>query len=167
MGHNGFINKESTMTALADNSSEQLVRFSRRSMAAVLVIVAGTGAMALAMTLWPEGPASRFMETAGWVYPIAIVLLGAALRATLRGKSWDPRSPDAKAVLNDELRQDSLNRSSRAALIAVLVAEVPLALLFGTLAQASATRTALAMAEATITLGMATFIALFLFLDRE
>jgi hypothetical protein len=163
MGHNGFINKESTMTALADNSSEQLVRFSRRSMAAVLVIVAGTGAMALAMTLWPEGPASRFMETAGWVYPIAIVLLGAALRATLRGKSWDPRSPDAKAVLNDELRQDSLNRSSRAALIA----EVPLALLFGTLAQASATRTALAMAEATITLGMATFIALFLFLDRE
>ena len=70
------------MTALADNSSEQLVRFSRRSMAAVLLIVTGTGAMALAMTLWPEGPASRFMETAGWVYPIAIVLLGAALRAT-------------------------------------------------------------------------------------
>ena len=38
---------------------------------------------------------------------------------------------------------------------------------FGTLQQATVTRTALAMAEATITLGMATFIALFLFLDRE
>ena len=155
------------MTAITDNSSELLVRFSRRSLAAMLVIVPGFGAIALAMTLWPEGPASRFMETAGWVYPIAIVLLGAALRATLRGKSWDPRSPEAKAILNDELRQDSLNRSARAALIAVLVAQLPLALLFGTMQQASATRTALAMAEATITLGMVTFIALFLFLDRE
>ncbi len=153
------------MTALAD--SELLVRFSRRSMAAMLVIVPGLGAMALAMTLWPEGAASRFMAQAAWVYPIAIVLLGAALRATLRGKSWDPRSPETKAILNDELRQNSMNRSSRVALIAVLVAQLPLSLLFGTLAQASTTRTALAMAEATITLGMATFIALFLFLDRE
>ena len=139
------------MTALADNSSEQLVRFSRRSMAALLVIVPGLGAMALAMTLWPEGLASRLMAQAAWVYPIAIVFLGAALRATLRGKSWDPRSPDAKAILNDEL----------------LAAQLPLALFFGTLPQASTTRTALAMAEATITLGMAIFIALFLFLDRE
>ena len=155
------------MTALTDNSSELLVRFSRRSLAAMLVIVPGLGAMALAMTLWPEGAASRFMAQASWLFPIAVVLLGAALRATLRGKSWDPRSPEAKAILNDELRQDSMNRSSRAALIAVLVAQLPLSLLFGTLAQASATRTALAMAEATITLGMATFIALFLFLDRE
>ncbi|HVQ54496.1 MAG TPA: hypothetical protein VMT25_04915 [Thermoanaerobaculia bacterium] len=155
------------MTALADNSSELLVRFSRRSMAAMLIIVPGFGAMALAMTLWPDGAASRFTAQAGWVYPIAIVLLAAFLRATLRGKSWDPRSPEAKAILNDELRQDSMNRSARAALIAVLVAQVPLALLLGTLPQASPTRTALAMAEATITLGMVTFIALFLFLDRE
>ena len=155
------------MTALADNSSELLVRFSRRSMAALLVIVPGLGAMALAMTLWPEGAASRFMAQAAWVYPIAIVFLAAALRATLRGKSWDPRSADAKAILNDELRQHSMNRSSRAALIAVLVAQLPLALLFGTLPQASVIRTALAMAEATIILGTATFIALFLFLDRE
>ena len=50
---------------------------------------------------------------------------------------------------------------------AVLAAQLPLALFFGTLPQASPTRTALAMAEATITLGMAIFIALFLFLDRE
>lgn len=155
------------MTAVADNSSEHLVRFSRRSMAAMLVIISGLGAMALGTTLWPEGPASRLMAQAAWVYPIAIVLLGAALRATLRGKSWDPRSPEAKAILNDELRQASIHRSSRAALIAVLAAQLPLSLLFGTLPPVSAIRTALAMAEATITLGMATFIALFLFLDRE
>lgn len=154
------------MTALAHESSQALVRFSRRSMAAMLVIVPGFGAIALAMTLWPEGAASRLMAQAAWVYPIAVVLLGAALRATLRGKSWDPRSPEVKAILNDELRQDSLNRSSRTALIVVLIAQLPLALLFGAL-PVSPTRTALAMAVATITLGMATFIALFLFLDRE
>ena len=155
------------MTEPIDNSSESLVRFSRRGMGTMLVIVLVFGATALAMTLWPEGAASRFMARAAWVFPIAIVVIGVALRATLRGRRWDPRSPEAKAILNDELRQTSLNRSSRAALIVVLVAQLPLGLLFGMLAQLPATRTALAMAEATITLGMATLISLFLFFDRE
>jgi hypothetical protein len=155
------------MTEPIHNSSETLVRFSRRSMAAMLVIVPALGATALAMTLWPEGAASRFMAQSAWVVPVAIVVLAAALRGTLRGRRWDPRSPEARAILNDELRQSSLNRSSRAALIVVLVAQIPLELLFGMLVQLSATRTALAMAEATITLGMTTFISYFLFLDRE
>jgi hypothetical protein len=155
------------MTEPIDNSSESLVRFSRRSMGTMLVIVLVLGATALAMTLWPEGAASRFMARSAWVVPVAIVILAAALRGTLRGQRWDPRSPEARAILNDELRQSSLNRSSRAALIVVLVAQIPLELLFGMLVQLSATRTALAMAEATITLGMATFISFFLFLDRE
>jgi FtsH-binding integral membrane protein len=155
------------MTELTDNSSESLVRFSRRSMGTMLVIALVFGATALAMTLWPEGAASRFMAQASWVVPIAIVILVVALRATLRGRRWDPRSPETKAILNDELRQTSLNRSSRAALIVVLVAQLPLGLLFGMLAQLPATTAALAMAEATITLGMATLISLFLFFDRE
>jgi len=155
------------MTEPTDNPSESLVRFSRRSMNTMLVIVLVLGATTLAMTLWAEGAASRFMSQAAWVVPVAIVILAAALRATLRGRRWDPRSPEAKAILNDELRQTSLNRASRAALIVVLVAQLPLGLLFGMLAQLSATRTALAMAEATITLGMATLISLFLFFDRE
>lgn len=155
------------MTPPIHSSSENLVRFSRRSMAAMLVIVPALGAMALSMTLWPEGAASGFMAHSAWVVPIAIVILAAALRATLRGRPWDPRSPEAKAILNDELRQASLNRSSRAALIVVLVAQLPLELLFGMLLQLPASRTALAMAEATITLGMATFLSCFLFFDRE
>jgi hypothetical protein len=83
------------------------------------------------------------------------------------GRRWDPPSPEAKAILNDELRQTSLNRASRAALIVVLIAQLPLGLVFGMLAQLPAARTAMAMAEATITLGMATLISLFLFFDRE
>ena len=133
----------------------------------MLAIVLVFGALTLAMTIWPEGAASRFMAQAAWVVPIAIVILVVALRSTLRGRRWDPRSPEAKAILNDELRQTSLNRSSRAALIVVLVAQLPLELLFGVLVQLSATRTALAMAEATITLGLATLVSFFLFFDRE
>src|SRR5450759_136864 len=148
--------QEPFMTEPTDDPSESLVRFSRRSMSTTL-----------AMTLWAEGAASRFMAQAAWVVPIAIVILASALRATLRGRRWDPRSPEAKAILNDELRQTSLNRASRAALMVVLVAQLPLGLLFGMLAQLPATRTALAMAEATITLVMATLISLFLFFDRE
>lgn len=155
------------MTPPIHSSSETLVRFSRRSMAAMLVIVPSFGAMALAMTLWPEGAASGFMAHSAWVVPIAIVILAAALRGTLRGRPWDPRSAEAKAILNDELRQASLNRASRAALIVVLVAQLPLELLFGMLLQLSGSRTALAMAEATITLGMAAFLSFFLFFDRE
>ena len=156
------------MTEPIDNSSESLVRFSRRSMSTLLVIVLVLGATTLAMTFWPDAAASRWVEHAPWLFPVGTVVLFAALRFTLfKGKRWDPRSPEAQAILNDELRQTSLNRSSRAALIVVLVSQLPLGLLFGMLAQLPATRTALAMAEATITLGMATLISLFLFFDRE
>lgn len=155
------------MTEPSDNPSESLVLFSRRSMSTLLGIVLVLGAAALAMTLWADGAAPRFMAQGSWVVPVAIVLLGVALRATLRGRRFDSRSPEAKAILNDELRQSSLSRASRAALTVVLIAQLPLGLLFGMLAQLPAARTALAMAEATITLGMATLISLFLFFDRE
>ncbi len=159
--------QESLMTQTSDDASEQLVRFSRRSMGTLLVIVLAFGAVTLAMTLWPEGATSRFMARASVYIPVAIAILFAAWRGALRGRHWDPRSREAKAILNDELRQTGLNRASRAALIVVLVAQLPLALLFGILAPMPALRTGLAMSEATITLGMATFIALFLFFDRE
>ncbi len=163
-----MIRQESFMTTPSDdNASEHLVRFSRLGMRTMLVIVLAFGAATLAMTFWPEGAASRFMAQGSIYIPIAIVILVAALRGTLRGRRWDPRSPEARAILNDELRQTSLNRASRAALIVALVAQLPLALLFGTLTHLPAMRTGLAMAEATITLGWATFIALFLFFDRE
>jgi hypothetical protein len=156
------------MTDPTDSPSEGFVRFSRRSMSTLLVMVLILGMATLAMTFWPDAAASRWVEHAPWLFPVGTVVLFAALRFTLfRGQRWDPRSPEAKAILNDELRQTSLNRASRAALIVVLVAQLPLGLLFGMLAQLPAARTALAMAEATITLGMVTFISLFLFFDRE
>jgi hypothetical protein len=156
------------MTDPTDNPSESLVRFSRRSMGALLVMVLFIGLGTLAMTLWPDAAASRRVEHAPWLFPVGTVVLFTALRLTLfRGQRWDPRSPEAKAILNDELRQTSLSRASRTALLVVLVAQLPLGLLFGILADLPAMRATLAMVESTIMLGMATFIALFLFFDRE
>lgn len=155
------------MTETANDASERLVRLSRLSMRTLLAIVLAFGAATLAMTLWPEGAVSRFMARASVYIPVATVLLVAFWWAVLGGRPWDPRSPEAKAIVKDELRQTSLNRASRAALIVVLVAQVPLALLLGLLAPMPAMRTGLAMSESSITLGMATFIALFLIFDRE
>jgi len=151
----------------SESPAESLVRFSRRSLVSTLVVVLALGAAALGMTLWPDGAVSRFMARASWVVPIAIVILAAALRSTLRGRRWDPSSREAKAILQDELRQASLNRASRAVLAVVLIAQLPLALLLGALVELPALRTALAMSEASITLGMCTLISLFLFFDRE
>jgi hypothetical protein len=159
--------REVPMIESAESTPEVLVRFSRRSMKTLLGIVLVLGLTALDMTLRPGGTASRFMARASYLVPLAIVIVGFALRATLRGRRFDPRSPEAKAVLNDELRQMSLNRAARAALIVLVAAQLPLGLALGGFGSLPPIRTALAMAEASITLGMATFIALFLVGDRE
>jgi len=160
--------QELSMTEPTDNPSESFVRFSRRSMSTLLVMVLILGMVTLAMTFWPDATASRWVEHAPWLFPVGTVVLFAALRFTLfKGQRWDQRSPEAQAVLNDELRQASLSRASRTALLVVLVAQLPLFLLFGVLADLPAMRATLAMVESTVMLGMATFIALFLFFDRE
>lgn len=156
------------LTAKPGESSEHLVRLGRRGMSALLVMVLVFGSAILAMTLWPDAAGSRWVEHAPWLFPITGIVLFMGLRMMLfKGHRWDPRSPAVRAILRDELRQSSLNRASRAALLVVLIAQVPLGLLFGMLAHVPIARATLAMANTTITLGMATFIALFLFFDRE
>ena len=60
-----------------------------------------------------------------------------------------------------------MHRASRVALIVVLMAQYPLVLLFEFVMQLPPPRGAFAMAASTITLGLATLMALFLFFDRE
>ena len=148
------------------NPSQILVRLSRRGMFAMLALVLVLGGTFLGQTLWPDAAASRWVEKSSWIITLAAVLLFLAVQWPLRGRRFDPRSPEMKVILRDELRQSSLNRAARAALIAGLVAQFPLALLF-MLARLSAKQALLAMAESTILVGMVTFIALFLLFDRE
>ena len=51
--------------------SELHLRFSRRMMAVLLLIIVAFGAIGLAMTLRPDGAFSQALERAPWFFPIA------------------------------------------------------------------------------------------------
>jgi hypothetical protein len=146
-----------------ESRSERYLRFSQRSMVLVLCLVLTLGALGLAMALRPE-VGSRWMVRAGWMLPIAIPLAFGVLQRTLRGDRWRPDAPEARAILQDEWRRTNLDRALRVAFVVVLAAQVPLGL---AVAHLPTVRAVMAMAVATSVLGMATFLALFLFFGRE
>jgi hypothetical protein len=97
--------------------------------------------------------------------PIAIAIGVVTLqRTTLRGDRWDPKSPEVQAVLQDEWRRASMDRAIRVAFFVILIAQIPIGLLVAPL---PSLRAVMAMATTTLTLGMATFLALFLFFSRQ
>jgi hypothetical protein len=156
------------MTEPTEDRSELYLRFSRRGMAALLIMILALGATALVMALQPDGALSRTLQKASWFFPIATIIGFGALQTSMRGKGWNPNSPEAKAVLNDEWRRTNLDRAMKVAFIVILVTQLPLGWLFGVmLAQLSVLRAVLGMAVSTITLGMTIFVATFLFLDRD
>jgi len=155
------------MSQPAPAQSELLLRFSRRSMMAMLFVVIALGAVGLTLIVSPEGAVGKQANLMSWLIPVGIVILVAALQTSLHRQRWDPRSPEVKAIMRDEWRQTNMNRATRAAMIVALVAQWPLALTFGFLTKLPPPRMAMAMAASTMTLGLTTLIALFLFFDRE
>jgi hypothetical protein len=151
-----------------EDRSELYLRFSRRSMAFLLIVIVALGAAALVMALQPDGAFSRTLEKTSWFFPIATIIGVGALQTTLRRNRWNPNSPEAKAILNDEWRRTNLDRAMKVAFIVLLVTQLPLGWLFGVmLAQLSVLRAVLGMAVSTVTLGMSIFVATFLVLDRD
>jgi hypothetical protein len=162
------------MTAPVPSRSELYLRFTRRSMLVVLLLVLFLGLMTLAVALWPDGVVSRSLGHASWVFPIGIILAVTALGTSQRKYRFTPDSAEVKAVMNDELRRTSMDRAMRVAFLVVLIAQMPIALLFshsalglGFGADLPAFRAVMAMAVSTITLGMTVFIVCFLFFDRD
>jgi hypothetical protein len=151
------------MNAAASPRAERYLRYSHRGMVVILVLVIAVGAAFLAVALNPDGAVARLMPRLALSAPIAIALIAGALQWTLRGDRWDPAAPEARAVLDDEWRKVNLARAARWALGVVLSAQVPLALWLGGL---PGPRGVLAQAVATMTLGMAALLGLFLFFQR-
>jgi hypothetical protein len=151
------------MNAAAPPRAERYLRYSHHGMVVILVLVIATGTVFLAVALNPDGVIAQWMPRLALSVPIGIALIAGALQWSLRGDRWDPSSAEARAVLDDEWRQVSLARAARWALGAVLAAQVPLALWLGSL---PAPRGVLAQAVATMTLGMAALVGLFLFFQR-
>jgi hypothetical protein len=152
------------MTVPADSRAEKYLRYSHRSMVVVLLLAVATGGAVLATAVEPDGLIASWMPRISLLLPIAIVLIAGMLMATLRGDRWDPNAPEARAILEDEWRRTNMSRALRGAFVVVIAAQVPLGLW---LARLPALRGTLAMATATMTLGLATLAALFLYFDRE
>lgn len=151
------------MTSAPDSRADRYQRYSRRGMLAVLVLAVVVGALTLVVTRDPQGAIARGLPRFALVVPVAIALIAGGLYATLRGDRWDPRAPEARALLGDEWRQQTMARAMRGAFGAVLAVQAPLAVwLGGRPAPGSVT----AMAIVTMTVGLATLCALYLVFDR-
>jgi len=133
-------------------------------MVALLILTVVVGGVCLTMALRPaEDP--RWMTSSVAMLPILIVAgLVALQKATLRGDRWDPRSPEIQAVLQDEWRRINMDRAIRVAFFVVLIAQIPIGLL---VVRLPSLRAVMTMATATLTLGMATLLTLFLFFSRQ
>src|SRR6266404_3994886 len=110
------------------NNTESLLTFSRRGFVLLLIAFVWLGATCLAIAFFPETILARWPMRAPWVFPVALSLGWVGLRTALRGRHWDPHLAEIEVVINDEFRQSNILRAQRAALVAVLLLQVPLAL---------------------------------------
>jgi hypothetical protein len=144
-----------------DSRSEKYLRFTRRSTIVLLLLVIGVGGTGVAMAFRPASPRWPQAMLPLWIVAVVVAV---GLQRTLGGERWDPRAPEARAIAADEWRRGNMDRARRVAFVVVLGAQLPLALLLSVLPPA---RAAIAMAAATITVGLATLLALFLHFDRD
>ena len=149
------------MTSSTEPRSEKYLRFSRRSMTVLLLLVIAVGGVCLAMAIRPPSSTWSRAVPALWIVAVVIAL---SLQRILGGERWDPRVPEVHAIVEDEWRQRNMDRARRIAFAVVLGAQVPLGLV---LSGFPPLRAVMAMATATITLGLATMLALFLYFDRD
>lgn len=157
--------KEVPVTKPVVEASEMFLRFSRRKMAALFAVVIVVGAVGLALMLTPVGPTWRLVARTSLI-PVALAIV-VFVQLSIRGRRWAPDSPEVRLAMQDEWQRTNIDRATRVALVTVLLIQWPLALLFGLFMQVPAPRASMAMGMATITIGLATQLALFLYFDRE
>ena len=144
--------------------SDLFLQFNRRKLALLLVIVLVVGAIGLALMLTPVGPVWRSVARAS-IVPV-VVAIAVLVQLAIRSRRWAPSSPEVEVAMQDEWQKTNMARASRTAFVVLLVAQWPLAIIIGFLGF-PAPRGAMAMGMATVTLGLATQLGTFLFLDRE
>jgi hypothetical protein len=143
---------------------ELLLRTSRRALMVVLAAVLLVAATLIAHAVRPGTLAADWPSKVPWLFPFAMVAVFLILNMPLWRRHIRPDSPEVRTMLADEFRQANLARAQRMALILVLVAQVPLAILVAGLPPEAAVTV---MAVVSVTLGMTSLIASFLFFDRE
>jgi hypothetical protein len=154
---------EKSETTDAENA-ELYLRFHRRTMLVLLVFIVMAGAFLVITALRPNAALLGWIERAPFFFPMLIIVAVSAQQTLMRKHRIALDSPEFKALMSDEWRHRSMERATRGALIVALVAQLALPFLFAGLATA---RALWGMAAATVTIGLAAQIALFLFFDQE
>lgn len=144
-------------------SAEVVDVYRRRAMLTAVFFIAAIGGLGVSLIVSPHGVAGRAM----WIIPVAIAIAIASTQSVLKGRRWNPRSPEVQRAMNDEWRIACRDRASRIALIVILAAQWPLALLFGVVWELPPLRATMAMAAASLTLAIVLVLALMLVFERE
>jgi len=138
----------------------------RRALLLVLGIVLLAAATLIAHAIRPGSFLSDWPSKTPWLIPIAIVLFATIYATTQRGRVSAAEAKEVmERVMEDEFRQTNLARAQRFALVAVIVAQIPLAMLSLTPLTTAAAVTV--MSVTTVTIGITTMIIAFLIFDRE
>lgn len=149
------------MSPAVHYDQEKLIALSRRQLWFALLAVLVLGGAATGLLAFPGGEQAVLATRLFALLPLALVIGVAGLR--LRGGRGTPRSAELRALVNDELRQASLQRASRDGFLAVLAAQAVLA---PGLALLSAPNPLALMAVLTISVGVTVFLASLLYHDR-
>ena len=148
-------------TSNESDRTELLLRASRRGLLVVLGLVVLIAATIIAHVLRPGSLVADWASRAPWLLPVAIVCIFATLVAPVRRRF---RADELNTMRNDEFRQVNLARAQRVALVAVLIAQIPLAILVARVGAVAAVTT---MGVGTITVAIVTLITSFLYFERD
>lgn len=140
---------------------DRYLRFARRSMFLLLIVVLTLGSLCIAFAFRPDDP---MLVSASRLIPIFIAILYTGLAVFARRSGLRTGSSESAAALRDEWRQTVLARATRVAFLVLLVVQLPLAFCFTSL---PVLRALLAMAVSTITIALVTFAGTYLVLDRK
>lgn len=143
--------------------AELLLRASRRSLVVLLALVLFFAATIIAHVLRPGSLLADWASRAPWLLTFVVFGIFLILNAPLR-RPFRAGDPEVKQMLNDEFRQANLARAQRAALVAVVVVQIPLAVFVLNVSTAAAVTV---MGVGTVAVAMTTLIASFLFFDRD
>ncbi len=142
--------------------TESLLRIHRRSLVVLLAIILVVAATLIAHVVRPGSLLADWASRFPWLLPVAIVAVLVMFVVPAR-RSLGPEDAEVETVMKDEFRQANVARAQRIALVVVLIAQAPLAVVASGLAAVAAVSV---MSIATITIALATYIVAFLVADR-
>jgi hypothetical protein len=135
----------------------------QRSMLLGLIFVVCLGGTFMVQVFWPGNDGAGLLGALAVSVVYAIALF-AVHRVTLGGRSWRVRDPEVQTVLRDEWTRASRNRAFRVAFLVTFWAQVPLMFIMSYLPPEPSVP---GVAWVTMTLGLATYYASYLYFSRQ